>query len=295
MGLQGALLAHRLHQYGVQFTWHDTDAQHTAWKASTGAIYPADSTNHGPDREAYNIWHSWYESGQFDKAHLERSSGLVFCTKKPPHKGDYPFTELGGNLRQGSQSSFHLNAQAFVPAMRQQFSSARVEAAARPSAEYCDRYVITHSWSHRLDRTYWGWTRLVELTHPAEWQRNGHPAFYFRPSRFVMAYAYPVAGTKWFYAGSSIIQQKLGKLRDLDPKPKYEKWKGTIDALSQGRVKVVSEGEYLTGWRPAAAPTDEAWVRRRGNVLTLRPLWNSGIRHFPAQWVGIAAQLGLVP
>jgi len=291
MGLQGALLAHRLALYGVPFSWHDIEAEHTAWKASTGAIYPADSTNHGPDREAWKVWKFWHAAGQFDHNHLERSTGLVFCTKKPPHMGDYSFEKIAGGLKLGSEPSFHFNAQTFVPAMREKFADCRRIIA--PHKNAFDRYIITHSWGERLDRTYWGWTRLVQLTFPGlgvSWR----PAFYFRPNRYLMAYAYPVPGTPWFYAGSSIIQQRLGKLRNLEAPPKYEKWKHNFEAIAQGQVKVIEEGEYLTGWRPAAAPTDEAWVRVKGNVITLRPLWNSGIRHFPAQWKGVAPQLRLI-
>lgn len=292
MGLQGALLAHRLHQYGVNFTWHDIDATHTAWKASTGAIYPADSTNHGPDRETWKVWKAWEEAGQFEPEHLERSAGLVFCTKQPPHKGGYRFTEVCKDLRQGEEPSFHFNAQTFVPAMREKFHSCRLNV----SPTQVSHYVITHGWGQRLDRTYWGWTRLVQLR-SSEWYTAGklRPAFYFRPNRYTMAYAYPVPGTPMYYAGSSIIQQRLGKLRDLEAAPKYEKWKETFEKLAQGKVTVAEEGAFLTGWRPAASPEDEVWVRKRGNKITLRPLWNSGIRHFPAQWQGIAPLLGLVP
>lgn len=292
MGLQGALLAHRLHQYGVPFTWHDIDAKHTAWKASTGAIYPADSTNHGPDRETWKVWRSWHAAGQFDRSHLERSSGLVFCTKQPPHKGAYEFQELGDGLRRGLEPSFHFNAQTFVPAMRSKFAPFKTMI---PQINV-DRYVITHGWGKRLDRAYWGWTRLVQLNFSGLQVGGERPAFYFRPNRYLMAYAYPVPGTPWYYAGSSIIQQRVGKFRDLEVPGKYAKWKENFESIAQGKVVISQEGDYLTGWRPAASPEDEAWVRvGRANVITLRPLWNSGIRHFPAQWQGLAPLLGLVP
>lgn len=291
MGLQGALLAHRLHMYGVEFTWHDIDAPICAWKASTGAIYPADSTNHGPDRECWKVWKSWYEHGYFDAKHLEKSSGLVFCTQNPPHKGEYDSTEVAGGLRLGLEPSFHFNAQRFVPCMRKQFAEQRLDEAPQGKP-----LIITHGFGQRLHHTYWGWTRLVELDYPDELQRDGlRPAFYLRPTRFEMAYAYPVAGTKWFYAGSNIIKQRKGKERQLEVQPKYDLWKSRFERFSGGRVKVTAESCFITGWRPAAAEEDTAWVRRKGLVLTLRPLWNSGIRHFPAQWAAVANQLGLVP
>lgn len=304
MGLQGTLLAHRLHEYGVAFTWHDIDAEHTAWKASTGAIYPADSTNHGPDREAYNVWGAWYENEKFEYQHLERSTGLVFCTKNPPHKGKYDVTSFSNGLSQGSQVSYHFNAQAFVPEMRQRYASVRISTVA--ATETVKRngapYIITHGWGARLDRAYWGWTRCVQLEYDSRFRNNAEtggwverPAFYFRPNRYVMAYAYPIPGGPWYYAGSSIIVQKKTALKPLEMYEKYTRWKRNFEELGKGMVKVRAEGSFLQGWRPAAAPSDEAWVRKTGNIITLRPLWNSGIRHFPAQWQGVANLLGLIP
>ncbi len=289
MGLQGALLAHRLAMYGVPFTWHDTDVEHTAWKASTGAIYPADSENHGPDRECWKVWKSWYEAKQFDVEHLEKSAGLVFLTNKPPHGGQYAWTTVKGDLKRGLEPSFHLNAQTFVPAMRDRFEHLR----SGPPSAAPHIYIVTHGWGERFSHAYWGWTRLVQLDRHEKFGQL-RPAFYLRPHRFLMAYAYPVPGTRWWYAGSNIIKQKAGKLKELEAAPKYEKWKAAFEELGEGMVKVTEEGPFLTGWRPAAADSDEAWVRRKGNRLLLRPLWNSGIRHFPKQWAGVAAQLGLI-
>lgn len=288
MGIQGCLLAHTLARYGVRFSWHDTDAAHTAWKASTGAIYPADSTNHGPDRETWKVWKAWYEAGHFNPAHLEKSAGLVFLTKNPPHKGSYDWTPLLGDLKLGADPSFHLNAQTFVLDTRKRFHSQR-----REGNGFGHTYIVTHSWGARFHHAYWGWTRLVKLKHPSV-SVGGRPAFYLRPNRFTMAYAYPVPGTDWYYAGSNILKQAAGKLKELNPGPKYRLWKQNFTELALGEVQVVEEGAYLTGWRPAGAEDDTAWVRRKSGVLTLRPLWNSGIRHFPAQWAGVAAQLGLV-
>lgn len=294
MGLQGALLAHTLARYGVPFTWNDTDAVQTAWKASTGAIYPADSTNHGPDREAYQVWQAWYFNKYFDPSHLEKSGGLVFCTKQPPHKGKYDFSEIGTtNLRLGSQPSYHFNAQTFVPSVRARFAKQR-ETQLRSA--YKGTYIVTHGWGERFHHAYWGWTRLVKLGYPRAFQPDEahRPAFYYRPNRYLMAYAYPVPGSNWYYAGSSIMKQAAGKLHELPLVPKYDRWKEAFVGIGKGQVRVIEEGQYLTGWRPAAADEDTAWVRRKGNLLTLRPLWNSGIRHFPMQWAGVAPQLGLI-
>jgi hypothetical protein len=176
--------------------------------------------------------------------------------------------------------------------MRDNFKHCRTEGPVTPDGPY----IVTHGWGERLGHAYWGWTRLVELTvHPDAFLgvASHRPSFYFRPDRFSMAYAYPVPGTNWYYAGSNIIKQKIGKFKELDPVPKYERWKGIFEKHGEGFVTVGKEGPFLTGWRPAAREEDEAWVRIRGMKLTLRPLWNSGIRHFPQQWSGVASCLGL--
>lgn len=293
MGLGGALLAHRLKQRpNVELTWHDIDAPRTAWKASTGAIYPAGATNHGPDEACYNVWKSWHESGQFASSHLERSTGFVFCTNNAPHKGAYEHEAWAGDHLRSGAVSYHLNAQAFVEAQRNEFFKENDQY----DADEVDVYIITHGFGSRLSHVYWGWTRLVELELYGKPLVGGdRPAFYFRKTRFEMAYAYPVPGTNWYYAGSSIIKQQPEKARDLDPVPKYERWKRIFERDGEGAVKVSREGKFLTGWRPAAAEEDTAWVKMRGNVITLRPLWNSGIRHFPMQWGSVATCLGLVP
>lgn len=295
MGLQGALLAHRLHLHGVPFTWDDEDAEHTAWKASTGAIYPADSTKFGPDRECWQVWKSWYEANQFaEGAFLEKTSGLIFSTKNPPHLGTYGYDELGNDLKRGHDESYHFNAQTFVPFIREKFAARRVPPDVGKAN--CKVHIVAHSWGERLAFAYWGWTRLVSLEYPQSWDQGSHrPAFYFRPNKYVMAYAYPVPGTHFWYAGSSIIKQKIGAFKPLDMPSKYERWKANFEALSRHTVQIGYEGPYLQGWRPAGSAEDTAWARKRGKVVTLRPLWNNGIRHFPRQWIGVASTLGLVP
>ena len=293
MGLQGALLAHRLHKYGVPFTWHDIETERTAWKASTGAIYPADSEKFGPDRECWKVWKAWYEGGEFRPEHLEKTAGMIFCTKNPPHLGKYGMDELGDDLRRGHDESYHFNAQTFVPYIREQFDK---NIASKQKGLGAKHYIVAHGWGERLAYTYWGWTRLVVLRYSEEFDKDGlRPAFYFRPNKYLMAYAYPVPGTPYWYAGSSIIKQKLGKERSLDMPTKYLRWKANFLELAKGRVEIAQEGPYIEGWRPAAAVDDAAWARKRGPVITLRPLWNNGIRHFPRQWVGVASLLGLVP
>lgn len=292
MGITGSLLARRLELAGVDFTWHDLHEAKVAWQASTGAIYPGGAENHGPDTPCFNQWHRWALEG-FIPEHLE-AAHFVFSTKAPPHQGRYATTRLNGGLQLAEPASLHLNAQTLVPATRELYAD---RMARPPSLDAVDHYIQAHSWGERLGYVYWGWTRLVKLDWRAAFDPLGtgdlRPAFYFREGRFIMAYAYPVPGTPWWYAGSSIIRQPADRRRSLSMEDKYERWRANFERLGGGTVRVVEEGAFLEGWRPAAAKTDEAWVRRRGNRLTVRPLWNSGIRHFPMQWAGIASALGL--
>jgi hypothetical protein len=292
-GLTGALLAHRLSRFGVEFTWYDPDLPRTAWKASTGAIYPAGSYKFGPDKECWEVWQRWHQQEQFGP-HLEAAT-YIFGQKQPPHGGKYgtsrdPVYDLGI----ADVPSFHFNAQSFVPEMRRTFEEKRLDAPVERGDRKYDFVINAHGFGDRYAFSYWGWTRLVRLS----WDEltlgiERRPCFYFRPNKVQMAYAYPVPGTKWWYAGSSIIQQKAGNEKSLSIEPKYEKWKELFLKLAKGSVIIAEEGDFLEGWRPAAAPTDTAWIRRSGNYLSVRPLWNSGIRHFPSQWAGIAAQLGI--
>lgn len=291
MGVNGCLIAHQLRRLGLDFTWHDTDEQVVAWKASTGAIYPSGSVKFGPDELCYNVWRDWFNELQY-APWLERSN-WTFITKRPPHEAKYEFKEVEG-FKIGALPSFHLNAQQMVASTRLTFADKRrVELPHRgKNYQAPDLYIITHGFGARLGAAYWGWMRPVRLSYPKALGAGGlRPAFYFRPNRVQMAYAYPIANTDMWYAGSSIIKQKAGLPKSYDIEPKYEKWQELFQRLAGGQVEVTEAGDCVEGWRPATAPDDTAWLRRKGNVISLRPLWNSGIRHYPYQWAGLLQQL----
>lgn len=297
MGLTGSMLATMLWRNGVDFTWHDTHDKKVAWQASTGAIYPSGSTKFGPDEECREVWAQWHAQDVFEGATEE--ARWAYSTKAPPHGGKYAREQMESGLWLAGPSSYHLNAQLLVPRTRERFAAGEVRPCDAPAHEDVDWYIVGHGWGRRLGHVYWGWTRLVTLDYDRSlYQRDGQelrPCFYFREGRFIMAYAYPVPGTPYWYAGSSIIKQPLLGRKSLSMEDKYARWKANFERLGLGSVKVAEEGEFIEGWRPAVKPDDEAWLRRNGNVLVTRPLWNNGIRHFPKQWAGIASQLGLQP
>lgn len=295
MGLTGSMLATMLWRNEVDFTWHDSRDPRVAWQASTGAIYPSGSHKFGPDEECREVWAQWHEQDIFDGATEE--ARFVYSTKSPPHGGKYAREQMESGLWLAGPSSYHLNAQLLVPKTRELFAGGEMRPCDAPGPDDVDWYIVGHGWGRRLGHTYWGWTRLVELDYDRSlYQLNGEerrPAFYFREGRFIMAYAYPVPGTPYWYAGSSIIKQPTMGRKSLDMQAKYDRWKANFERLAAGSVTVAQEGEFIEGWRPAAKEDDDAWTRVRGNVISVRPLWNSGIRHFPKQWAGVAQTLGL--
>lgn len=289
-GITGCLLARTLEYLGVNFTWCDADAPFTAWKASTGAIYPAGD----PASDCalgHEGWRYWALSDRFkDPAWLEFGE-YRFNHKQPPHGGKYALKERDEfGIAHAMPMSFHFNAQLMVPETRERYAGLRLEGA-RPKGS---QVVVAHGFGERFTHAYWGYTRLVQL----EYNRSTgcgsdlRPAFYFREGRFVMAYAYPVAGTPWWYAGSKIIKQKAGKLKSLSMEPKYALWRRDFERLGNGAVQVTREGEFIEGWRPARS--DSAWVTRDAQSrILVPPLWNSGIRHFPVVLKGVLNELGL--
>lgn len=291
MGVYGSLLAHMLDLSGVDFTWHDNDLERVAWPACTGAIYPANSEKFGPDDWCHKQWREAHKLGIYGEA--VEASNFVFNHKtKPPHEGKYPVTKFGSGLKMAEPPSFHLNAQLLVPQTREKYADCM-----RPDHQpaQTDEYIVSHSWGERLSHVYWGWTRLVKLDFPDEMRRHGmRPCFYFREGRYIMTYAYPVPNTPWWYAGSSIIKQKIEKKKSLEIEPKYDRWKDHFERLSLGQVKVTEAGEMREGWRPASAKNNDTWVDRDlHGTIRMRPLWNSGVRHFPKQWKEIAGLLSL--
>jgi len=276
MGIVGSILAWHLLNAGRSFTWHDIDAKVRAWTASTGAIYPSGDVF---DAMNYEVWSDWCHGEapweRFIGRHYE-TSGWWYCTKSAPHGAKGKPVARFGMLHRGPAPSMHFNAQSFVPATRAYFQKMRREGT--PSGA---RKVITHGFSQRLDHYVWGWTRKVKLDWTAlrPYERHERAAVYLRRGRFVMAYAYPIPGEPWWYAGSNLIVQK--KARSLVIPPKYETWKRNFEELSGGAVRIVEEGPFIEGWRPAGADLDGDLVREMDGALVLKPFWNSGIRHSP--------------
>lgn len=275
MGVLGSLLALRLDYARLPFTWHDTEVEQTAWRACTGAIYPSGAPD-SVDAIGYARWDDWLDDGSMKRVykHFE-SADYVFNHAKPPHEGRYlTRRDEKSGLGIASVPSFHVNAQGLVPAVRKLFADRRRSTS--PHRGKGDVFVQAHGWGGQRTHAYWGWTALVTLSHKFK-MGEFRPAFYFRKGKFVMAYAYPVPGTPYWYAGSSLIKQT--KLKELDVQSKFDRWKEWFQELSGGAVKVVGAPHaFIQGWRPAM---HEPQVQMERGKIILPSLWNSGVRHAP--------------
>lgn len=288
MGAPGSLLALKLLSSGFKnITWEDNDSTRTAWKASTGAIYPANSEKFGDDA----LCHTYWGEDLINIIPYVETCTYWFNHKSPPHEGKYKIARTSpGELNMASLPSYHLNAQKLVPFVRKKLKDGRKEVGELdPHKQDNVLFIYTHGSTHRLSHVYWGWTVRVKLEYDSHVFEGRRPCFYFREGRYIMAYAYPIPNTPYWYAGSSIIKQKLGKEKSLEIQPKYDRWKDNFERLANGDVRVVEAEKAIEGWRPACG--DSEWVTRKGNQLFLRPLWNSGLRHFPHQWWGVEKHL----
>jgi hypothetical protein len=274
MGVIGCYLGLRLLHDGVDFTWHDSSEAVNAWEACTGAIFP---TGHADDLEALAVWRGHLDDPGF--APYMEEAAYVFSQKHPPHGGKYRHVELGP-MRLAEERSLHLNAQDWVRRTRLLLANHQ----GPPSTG--QRRVITHGFGPRLARFMWGWTVRVKVGFEpgTELVSGGHfmrPCIYCREGRFVMAYAYPVPGTELWYAGSSLISQRVPKR--LDVEKHYRRWRGQFLRMTEGYVTGVARAsEPIEGWRPVPFKDDTAWITEQPDgSLAARPLWHSGVRHAP--------------
>jgi hypothetical protein len=286
MGVTGSLLARLLDFSGISFTWHDIEAEHVAWKAATGAIYPCGP----PGREDYEQWRQWLGE-EFAGESWWEFARYWYNHKKAPHAGRFKeaFRSEGG-LGLSPVPSIHINSQALVASTREKYAAFR-----REKEEEVDFLIVASGFNDRMAFAYWGWSCLIEIEHRLEDYAQGFKAFppigemrpclYLRDGKFIMAYAYPVPGRpEAHYAGSSFLRQTPEKMHSLKMPAKFEKWKTNFERLSKGEVLVKRQlAEPVEGWRPAMASGEEdVSVKSEGNTLIVPPLGGSGIRRLPS-------------
>lgn len=285
LGFLGSSLAWFLEEAGVEFTWDDPEVSVNAWRASTGCIYPAGREGGGDlwnqrTFAGYQGWRKWVERPEW-KDHVE-TAAFWFSQKNPPNGADYPISARVGPLSKASLPSYHINAQTFVPATRERFSSQRLSGApSDPSV----RKVVSHGFGPRLDRYLWGWTVLCKLDYSEEIRRecNGlRPCFFLNIGRLIR-YAYPVPGTPYWYCGPGMVPQKVAREYGEDRIMKsYLKWEENLAQTTGGAVWVSEVGPILQGWRPASNKTDDDLVMEKvDGSLVFPSLYHSGLRWAP--------------
>lgn len=294
MGLLGSLTAWQLLKHRIPFEWSDNDQPTTAWRACTGACYPASGD---VDSRCYRRWRLWASGRIYPSDCLQSCAYWVDGTHKTlPHGLSAEVqAELGGMRLVGK--SVHLNAQRLVAITRERFASIRSVCPTKAAS----RLIVSHGFSKRRARFLWGWTRLIRLTIPNEIAVHGRPSFYLRKNRFQFAYCYPQPGSDWWYAGSSLISQ--AEARSLHISDKYAAWKDRFSLLSGGLVGIKEEGQMIEGWRPAKAGSlskleghkaeSEPLLMRDGSTIYYPALASNGFRHFPAVWDELAQELGV--
>lgn len=274
MGLLGSLLAWQLDRYKVPFSWHDSDSQTAAWRASTGCAYPS---GHFQDMEALALWQAWAESPPWPSLPTVCcKASFWYSSKHPPHAAKYrPRVDLGA-LRMAPIPSVHLDVRSFVRHTREHFKARRLNG--RPDGT---QVIVAHGFDpRRLRRVIWGWSARVRLGLSDKLLEQPQPTcLYLRVGRYQMAYAYPVPGTDLHFAGSSMVVQQQPKALEIESK--LARWIEHLERTSGGHARVLDVIETAQGWRPDAHPDDAAWVREIDGDLVVRPMQASGMRHGP--------------
>lgn len=271
MGWMGAALAFRLASQGTDFTWHDTNAAHVAWRACTGLVYPA-----GDDRSQANLAR-WDSIGHVFPAGTVLPAAYTYAHKAPPHAGRYqPRADLGW-VRVADAACYAVDAPAIVAAARTQFAAART---AGPDPG--QRVIVAHGHHTRRGGWVWGWSAPVRLELPDDLLTAAAgrvPALYGRAHRFAITYAYPIPSQPgWWWAGSSLMNQR--QPRELDAAAHFRNWRRHFAALYPP-VRLVDLHDPRHGWRPKPRPNDTGQVETDGNRLVFPPLWHSGVRWAP--------------
>lgn len=275
MGLLGSLAAFNLADRGATFTWSDIDSGVTAWRASTGMVYPAGDAR---SQHGLRAWKDWVGKSWMPTAAAVECA-YVYHHKHPPHQGPYKAAYDLGDMRVAPKgNAVAVNVPLLVEEARARFADQRVAQSAD------DDFVIrAHGFTDRLGKLMWGWTVPVKLVVPDELQDitgEQQIAFYSRRHRFQIVYAYPIPGTEWHWSGSTLLPQTTPK--EMNVSKFFDRW---LEAWHYNfpRVPVIATGEPIQGWRPRPSdePSDNDLVRRDARGLTFPPLWHSGVRWSP--------------
>lgn len=267
MGVLGSILARHLEARGVPWTWSDNEDPHSAWRASTGLIYPDPEPRAAA---ALTQWSGWHALGLFASDELSPAS-YVYAQKAPPHGGKYATRVLGPGLTLALADCWQLNPARLVHRIRAAHAHTRL--ADTPSGVV----VRAHApiWKHT-----WGWSAPVQLDTSALPELAAPPAFIGRRIS-VNVYAYPVPGRPgWWRAGSALYDQT--KPRSLDADMHLARWCQDFEQRFPA-VPILAAERPVEGWRPRPHPDTQPTVSRDADGAYRVPaLWHSGVRLAPA-------------
>jgi len=271
MGWFGAITALALERANIAFTWSDNNSAHTAWKASTGIVYPAGDDRTEANRQKWTRWvlDQWLPK---DSAKLCQ---YVFAHKKPPHEGQYPFAPYH-DYHRASVAGVHavcVDVQRIVTEARSRFADRllRVEPVDVPR-------IVAHG-GPRAAAWVWGWSRKVHLETPPDSVRA---AYYGKRHRFDLTYAYPVPDEDgWWYAGSALVTERTQRVRSREElNTEWGRWMNSTAELFP-YLRVMRTQPFVQGWRPKPKPGDKGLMTYEDNVITFPALWHSGVRWAP--------------
>ena len=255
MGLRGVLVASLLEQWGVDFSWCDIGDHFCAWPASTGTVLPNDP--------GYRLWMrgTWWP-GIWERAQWWK------WTNGKPGAADH-------------EVSLHCNVPNLVQTVRERNIS-RYHA----FPEKGQPVLITHGFD-ACKWYVWGWSAQVQGP-----GGDARKAYTVRKGRTEW-YAYPLAGTNTYLAGTAHAVQRLGKARQLDAEAHLLRWLDRVPPLLG--VDFRPFGPAKQGWRPQPKAEDltlEGKVRQvavgptlsaelPGGRWQLRPGGARGLAGFP--------------
>ena len=294
MGVMGCLVALRLQEEGIDFTWSDIDAPRTAWKVSTGAVPVfGDEFSHQNRIE----WLAWLQRSSWIRHYVARTT-WCYSAVNPPHRaadvGCRPKEEIGP-IKISNKKSLNMDVQSFVEDTRKLFKDARrkmgdVAEVDRPKRATT---VITHGFGENIAGWSWGWSAKVTIEMSEELQvalRGRRPCFYLRAG-YQLPYLYPVGLEREYYAGTTLITQR--KPKSLALQPKFDTWLDHIEQQGGGHIAVTSvvRGSLMEGWRPMAHEDTPLIERLDRRLLRIRPQYGNGIRHFPSTMAALLEAL----
>lgn len=270
MGFLGCLTAWRLDKDGVPFTWSDDDS-HSAWRASTGSIFPMDDEE---SEKAMRLWGEYRTQLESDQPGVEFQDATWWYNTK-----SHPFGLDGGHetqvmgVRTRGVKTLHINVAGFVETVRGAFRHLKDE------PEEGDTIVESNGFNSRMVSYDWGWAARVLLDIEPLVGRRNNSSFMFYKNRFQRWYAYPVPGTDQHFIGSSHIKQKNPGTRPTDDL--VQQCRAAIAGLSGGAVRVGRVDEVRQGWRPHPQKGENhepVWLNGK---LAYPPMGANGIRLAP--------------